>query len=218
MSAIHIQNLTHGETEAQQTTPTAAPPTPDLQPIIDKMAEYVVKNGDNFEMTVIKRHAGDSRFNFLNPWDEYHPYYMQQKQRCQERTESENENTENSDHPFTVEKTNVQRLSSSGSVSFKLQPKSVNLAVSTSVSHFEEELDGSEELVEDGDEQKDGQEERNEEAEPLAKKQRLEDDDDDDGSRKPDQIGSRVQVCLAYWVCIIWNADCSQLCLECVTH
>lgn len=199
MSSVHIQNLAYSEMLGQQATPTTAPPPPDLQPIIDKTAEYVVKNGDNFEMTVLKRHAGDNRFNFLNPWDEYHSYYLQQKNTCRERAESEHLNTEKNSHPFTAEKNNVQKLSSSGAVSFKLQPKLMNLAVSSSVNHFDEELDDSEEFVEGDDEQKDWQEEGNEESEsfePQAKKQRLE--DDDDGGRKPDQIGFRVQVRFEY--------------------
>lgn len=56
----------------------AIPPPPDVQPIIDKMASYVAKNGDDFE-TIVKS-KGDKRFEFLLPDHEYHLYYLHKKQ------------------------------------------------------------------------------------------------------------------------------------------
>ncbi|XP_064489112.1 splicing factor, suppressor of white-apricot homolog isoform X2 [Ornithodoros turicata] len=56
----------------------AVPPPPDIQPIIDKMAIYVAKNGDDFE-TVVKS-KGDKRFEFLLPTHQYHTYYLYKKQ------------------------------------------------------------------------------------------------------------------------------------------
>ncbi|KFM59300.1 Splicing factor, suppressor of white-apricot-like protein, partial [Stegodyphus mimosarum] len=50
------------------------PPPPDLQPIIHKMAEYVAKNGEDFE-TIVKS-KNDNRFAFLHPWNEYYQYYI----------------------------------------------------------------------------------------------------------------------------------------------
>ncbi|XP_042147882.1 splicing factor, suppressor of white-apricot homolog [Ixodes scapularis] len=63
-----------------QACPTgyAIPPPPDVQPIIDKMAMYVAKNGDDFE-TIVKS-KGDKRFDFLLPDHEYHTYYVYKKQ------------------------------------------------------------------------------------------------------------------------------------------
>ncbi|KAL3243394.1 hypothetical protein MRX96_047453 [Rhipicephalus microplus] len=51
---------------------------PDVQPIIDKMAVYVAKNGEDFE-TIVKS-KGDKRFEFLLPDHEYHQYYLHKKQ------------------------------------------------------------------------------------------------------------------------------------------
>ncbi|KAL1480199.1 hypothetical protein MTO96_051240 [Rhipicephalus appendiculatus] len=51
---------------------------PDVQPIIDKMAIYVAKNGEDFE-TIVKS-KGDKRFEFLLPDHEYHQYYLHKKQ------------------------------------------------------------------------------------------------------------------------------------------
>ncbi|KAJ3061344.1 hypothetical protein HK102_009150, partial [Quaeritorhiza haematococci] len=51
------------------------PPT-DLCAIIDKLANFVARNGGAFEAKVKAKNIGDSRFGFLLPWNEYHPYYQ----------------------------------------------------------------------------------------------------------------------------------------------
>lgn len=53
--------------------PQIVPPAPDIQPIIDRMALYVAKNGVDFE-TVVKS-KNDSRFDFLNPGHMHYAYY-----------------------------------------------------------------------------------------------------------------------------------------------
>ncbi|XP_028904446.1 splicing factor, suppressor of white-apricot homolog isoform X3 [Ornithorhynchus anatinus] len=61
-------------------TPVVAiiPPPPDIQPVIDKLAEYVARNGIKFETSV--RAKNDQRFEFLQPWHQYNPYYEFKKQ------------------------------------------------------------------------------------------------------------------------------------------
>ncbi|KAJ7309719.1 hypothetical protein JRQ81_007781 [Phrynocephalus forsythii] len=54
------------------------PPPPDIQPVIDKLAEYVARNGIKFETSV--RAKNDPRFEFLQPWHQYNPYYEFKKQ------------------------------------------------------------------------------------------------------------------------------------------
>lgn len=54
------------------------PPSPDVQPVIDKMALYVAKNGIEFEMVV--KNKCDPRFEFLNKDHLHHPYYEFKKQ------------------------------------------------------------------------------------------------------------------------------------------
>lgn len=111
--------------------------------MVTKTAEYVAKNGDAFERTVIERHAGDPRFGFMNPWDKSHAYYQMLKQQHRQRIAYEaysnqmgwNQNPDMgmgqvAQQPYTYETgkenvsepTNLQRLSESGAVSFKLQP------------------------------------------------------------------------------------------------
>ena len=57
--------------------PAITPPPPDLEPIIDKMASYVARNGPEFEMTV--RNKGDPRFQFLHSTHVHFPYYDYKK-------------------------------------------------------------------------------------------------------------------------------------------
>ncbi|KAI1905019.1 hypothetical protein AGOR_G00011640 [Albula goreensis] len=49
------------------------PPPPDIQPVIDKLAEYVARNGVKFEASV--RSKNDPRFEFLQSWHQYNTYY-----------------------------------------------------------------------------------------------------------------------------------------------
>ncbi|RDD37811.1 Splicing factor, suppressor of white-apricot-like protein [Trichoplax sp. H2] len=56
------------------------PPPPDIQGVIDKMAQYVARNGDKFELVV--RAKSDPRFNFLLPWNVHYRYYLYKKKLC----------------------------------------------------------------------------------------------------------------------------------------
>lgn len=62
-------------------------PSADLQPVIDRLATYVAKNGEEFELGI--KEKGDPRFDFLNPWNIYHVYYKQTKQKFVEQFEIE---------------------------------------------------------------------------------------------------------------------------------
>ncbi|KAK1328226.1 hypothetical protein QTO34_011793 [Cnephaeus nilssonii] len=65
-------------TSALAPVATIIPPPPDIQPVIDKLAEYVARNGLKFETSV--RAKNDQRFEFLQPWHQYNPYYEFKKQ------------------------------------------------------------------------------------------------------------------------------------------
>ncbi|KAG8182522.1 hypothetical protein JTE90_002060 [Oedothorax gibbosus] len=52
-------------------------PPPEFRPVVDKMAEYVAKNGDDFEIIVKSRK--DKRFDFLHSWHEFYNYYVQKR-------------------------------------------------------------------------------------------------------------------------------------------
>ncbi|XP_067862291.1 splicing factor, suppressor of white-apricot homolog isoform X2 [Heptranchias perlo] len=63
---------------APTVVPVIIPPPPDIQPVIDKLAEYVARNGTKFETSV--RDKNDPRFEFLQPWHQYNAYYEFKKQ------------------------------------------------------------------------------------------------------------------------------------------
>ena len=53
-------------------------PPPDIKSVIDKTANFVAKNGANFEALILKTEQNNLKFNFLRHLDDpYRPYYMQ---------------------------------------------------------------------------------------------------------------------------------------------
>lgn len=44
--------------------------------IVDKTANFVARNGPSFENKVKEAESNNSKFNFLNPHDPYHAYYL----------------------------------------------------------------------------------------------------------------------------------------------
>ncbi|KAM8797792.1 splicing factor, suppressor of white-apricot homolog isoform 2-T2 [Eudromia elegans] len=64
------------------------PPPPDIQPVIDKLAEYVARNGIKFETSV--RAKNDLRFEFLQPWHQYNAYYEFKKQFFLQKESNDN--------------------------------------------------------------------------------------------------------------------------------
>ncbi len=181
LSAQHIQS-------SGQPGPT--PPPPDLQPIVDKTALYVAKNDDAFESTVLEKHAGDPRFRFLNPWDQYHRYYQAKKRECKEKIAREEEEKEN----YLRSKPNLQRLDSSGAISFKLQTKSPKVVEpSVDLSTEEEEREGEEGGVEQ--EMCNGDTEGHSaggDGEPEAKRPRYSDEEEEEGEGEEEEEGDKI--------------------------
>ncbi|GLI60020.1 hypothetical protein VaNZ11_002084, partial [Volvox africanus] len=50
-------------------------PPPDIRAIIDKTAQFVSKNGVEFEKRILSNEKNNVKFNFLVPTDPYHAYY-----------------------------------------------------------------------------------------------------------------------------------------------
>ena len=67
-------NLYRGQQQQQH----IVPPPPDLKAVVDKLADYVSRNGEEFEEQVKKKN--DPRFDFLKIDNLYFPYYMYKKQ------------------------------------------------------------------------------------------------------------------------------------------
>ena len=128
-------------------------PPPDLQPIVDKTAEYVARNSEQFERTVLEKHCGDPRFGFLNPWNQFYGYYKSKVQQIRALggglAESGVAVPDTAQEPGSRDKhqtpqgKKIQKLSQTGSVSFKLEPKAARVLEKPTVvlSSKEEEED-----------------------------------------------------------------------------
>uniref|UniRef100_A0ACB8FYN8 Uncharacterized protein n=1 Tax=Sphaerodactylus townsendi TaxID=933632 RepID=A0ACB8FYN8_9SAUR len=84
------------------------PPPPDIQPVIDKLAEYVARNGIKFETSV--RAKNDPRFEFLQPWHQYNAYYEFKKRFFlqKEASDSSKVSSENVDLQHTSSEKKTQ--------------------------------------------------------------------------------------------------------------
>ncbi|ERN09458.1 hypothetical protein AMTRI_Chr09g32460 [Amborella trichopoda] len=51
-------------------------PPPDIRNIVDKTAQFVARNGPEFEKRILANEKNNAKFNFLNPSDPYHAYYQ----------------------------------------------------------------------------------------------------------------------------------------------
>ncbi|XP_057811987.1 probable splicing factor 3A subunit 1 [Salvia miltiorrhiza] len=51
-------------------------PPIDIRTIVDKTAQFVAKNGPEFEKRIIANNEGNAKFNFLRASDPYHAYYQ----------------------------------------------------------------------------------------------------------------------------------------------
>lgn len=75
---INVINCANTVAESdQQSMSILPPPPPEVEKIIEKLAQYVAKNGQDFEQTIKQRN--ESRFEFINPGNVYHGYYIKRK-------------------------------------------------------------------------------------------------------------------------------------------
>ncbi|MCD7449879.1 hypothetical protein HAX54_001923 [Datura stramonium] len=66
-----------------KTGPLMEPPS-ELKRLIDKIVEFILKNGKQFESTLMEQDSKHGRFPFLLPSNQYHPYYLKVLQKAQE--------------------------------------------------------------------------------------------------------------------------------------
>nr|XP_027061544.1 splicing factor, suppressor of white-apricot homolog isoform X2 [Coffea arabica] len=59
-------------------------PPSDLKRLIDKVVDFVLKNGKQFEAALREQDSKQGRFPFLVLSDQYHPYYLKSLQKAQE--------------------------------------------------------------------------------------------------------------------------------------
>jgi len=87
------------------------PPPPDLKSVVDKLAEYVARNGEVFEEQI--KHKNDPRFEFLSANNIYFPYYLYRKQQSIMKMQSD-----------TASMNNDKREKAGKPLSFALKKKS----------------------------------------------------------------------------------------------
>ena len=86
LNSHSIQNLTDrsvnvdGGTAIRLETQTHAvgiiQPPPDIRAIVDKTAQFVARNGPDFEKRILGSEKNNQKFNFLLPTDPYNAYYQ----------------------------------------------------------------------------------------------------------------------------------------------
>ncbi|XP_071528382.1 splicing factor 3A subunit 1 [Panulirus ornatus] len=57
-------------------------PPPEVRNIVDKTANFVARNGPEFEARIRQHEQNNPKFNFLNPGDPYHAYYQHKVNDC----------------------------------------------------------------------------------------------------------------------------------------
>lgn len=63
-------------------------PPSDLKRLVDKIVEFILKNGKQFEAVLLEQDREHGRFPFLMPSNLYHPYYLKVLQKAQESKSS----------------------------------------------------------------------------------------------------------------------------------
>ncbi|KAK8993665.1 hypothetical protein V6N11_007891 [Hibiscus sabdariffa] len=72
-------------------------PPPDIRNIVDKTAQFVAKNGPEFEKRIIANNANNVKFNFLTSSDPYHAYY--QHRLSEFRAQNQNQSNSQQQQP-----------------------------------------------------------------------------------------------------------------------
>jgi len=67
-TAIRLETQTHAVGIIQ--------PPPDIRAIVDKTAQFVARNGPDFEKRILGSEKNNQKFNFLLPTDPYNAYYQ----------------------------------------------------------------------------------------------------------------------------------------------
>ena len=74
---VNIDNNAQPVAEKVYDQPTVGliVPPPEIRSIVEKTAQFVARNGENFEHKIRQNEAQNPKFNFLKDEDPYHGYY-----------------------------------------------------------------------------------------------------------------------------------------------
>lgn len=70
--------------QASKVEPSILEPPSDLKKAVDKIVEFILRNGKEFEAVLVQQDTKHGRFPFLLPSNQYHPYYLKVLQKAQE--------------------------------------------------------------------------------------------------------------------------------------
>ncbi|PIA28394.1 hypothetical protein AQUCO_07000015v1 [Aquilegia coerulea] len=86
-----VLNLLPKPDKSQDPTPNTSliehsilEPPSEVKRMMDKIAEYILRNGKEFENVLIEQDHSKGRFPFLLPSNQYYPYYLKTLQKAQE--------------------------------------------------------------------------------------------------------------------------------------
>ncbi|KAK4278411.1 hypothetical protein QN277_016260 [Acacia crassicarpa] len=77
------ESLTSLPSKTKIEKPIVEPPS-DLKRVIEKIVEFILKNGKEFESVLAEQDRAHGRFPFLLPSNQYHPYYTKVLQNAEE--------------------------------------------------------------------------------------------------------------------------------------
>lgn len=105
--SLRKEDDTSGFPTAYMDKPRACPlpivePPSDLKRLVEKIVEFILKNGKEFEAVLVEQDSKIGRFPFLLPSNQYHPYYLRVLEKAQE-SKSSGRNSQS-------EKENLMRL------------------------------------------------------------------------------------------------------------
>ena len=72
---MNVEGGSRVELETQTHAVGTIVPPPDIRAIVDKTAQFVAKNGPEFEQRILGSEKNNQKFNFLLPADPYNAYY-----------------------------------------------------------------------------------------------------------------------------------------------
>lgn len=125
-------------------------PPPEIEQIIEKLAQRVAQSGEQFELSIKK--LGESRFEFVNPGHIFHAHYIRRKLHFLEENRSAQAAA---NLKLTAKKSKTESNNSKIAVSFSINPKDSKSSIgandenllNTSSSKREDERNSNPEII-----------------------------------------------------------------------
>nr|CDS34449.1 splicing factor arginine:serine rich 8 [Hymenolepis microstoma] len=122
--------------QSQLAFSSSSSPPADLRSIIDKMAEYVARNGDEFQNVVKSKKQDDPRFAFLQTGHIHHDYYIVKKKEFAAKFHKSEQESDAKSSPMlnTSESKNQEVKEETSPLSSSVKNKSISFRLAKSSS------------------------------------------------------------------------------------